>query len=85
MTNEEREKMVQEHYQNFLKETAKSLGMAPEEVAKMDGFQSPQQVNNFIDFLVSHYGVSPEKMPSKEVHSTAYSQAVEILKKMDMQ
>ena len=50
------------HYKYFLKETAESLGMPVEELQKIEGFQSPDDVNNFIDNLVKKYGVTRESL-----------------------
>lgn len=80
------------HYRNFLAETAKSLGLTPEEVAQIDGFQTPAQVNNFIDYLVANHGVLREsltqenapKSPQKTTGSV-HDQAVDILKNLRME
>lgn len=61
------EEMQLAHYKKFLLETAKTLGMDAQDLADIEGFQTPAQVNNFIDFLVDKYGVKVQITPPVSV------------------
>ena len=60
--NNDAENMALNHYKYFLGETAKTLGMDIKEVAQIEGLQTPEQVEFFINFLVQKYGFSQKEL-----------------------